>query len=77
MAQASWKCLTLGKQQYFLFGMLLLKSKNYQLCKKTGEAIAPFGYSYAQQSFKFLQRTSFARRKLLLCFILREKTRNR
>ena len=41
MAQASWKCLTLGKQQYFLFGMLFLKSKNYQLCKKLEKPLPP------------------------------------
>jgi len=40
------------------------------------EVIAPLGYAYAQQSFKFLQRTSFTMRKLLLCFILREKSYN-
>ena len=36
------------------------------------EAIAPFGYAYALQSFKFLQRT-FTMRKLFLCFILKRK----
>jgi len=40
--------------------------------KKFGEAIAPFSYAYAQQSFKFLQRT-FSMRKLLLCFILKRE----
>jgi len=40
--------------------------------QKFGEVIAPFGYAYALQSFKFLQRT-FTMRRLFLCLILKRK----